>query len=188
MATRAREIEQAFLANIQSETSKNLDDWMTYLAATELSKTKALIAHLKAEFPLNHRQASMLAGIYLNDGQPVYDYDVLFKKLFDGKAAMQALYEDVAQIVAEKLPDTVELIPTKTYVSIEAERVFACAKINKTNLRVGVDLDREFDDYVVVAKGLGAMPNISHMVEIKSVDDIDDRLADVLLEAYHNRH
>lgn len=188
MAKGAQEIEQQFIVTAKEETGRNLDEWITYLKSTSLSKTNEIIAHIKSEFKLNHMQASMLAGIYLNDGKPVHDYATLFAKLFENRDEVMPIYEKVVSVIQSVLPDSVVLIPTKSYVSVEDERVFGCIKLNKANVRVGLDLERPFDETVIEAKGLGAMPNISHMVELTSADDINGRLGKLLLEAYNNRH
>lgn len=188
MAKGKQEIEQEFIATAKDKTGRDLDGWMTYLKTTNLAKTNEIIAHIKSEFKLNHMQASMLAGIYLNDGKPVHDYATLFAKLFENRDEVMPIYEQVLQVIQSALPDSVVLIPTKSYVSVEDERVFGCIKLNKTNVRVGLDLDIPFDETVIEAKGLGAMPNISHMIELTSTDDINGRLGEHLLEAYNNRH
>ena len=91
-------------------------------------------------------------------------------------------------MIRRSLPQA-KLLPTKTYISIDAERCFATVKINPKNIRVGLDLgDRPFDDYVQKAKSLGAMPRISHMVEITSREQVDERLAAQLKAAYHQVH
>ena len=58
------------------------------------------------------------------------------------------------------------------------------ARINKGNVRIGMDLgDRPFDEQVEKAKSLGAMPRISHMVEVSSEAEITDDLIPLLNEA-----
>ena len=189
MAKEARQIEQDLIANAQDQTGKSVDEWMIVLGKTGLSKTNDLIKWIKTEHKLNHLQANILTGIFLNDGNPVHDYDVLFGKLFAGKEAQQPLYDKVKALIDSNLPDDVLFIPTKTYVSIEAERVFGCVKINKSNIRVGMALgETPFDDTLVPAKGLGAMPNIGHMIEFKSEDAITDNLAQHMQQSYDMAH
>ena len=85
MAKTAQEYEQEFLADIETQTGDSLQGWMETLKGTGISKQNEIIKWLKDHHGLNHLQASLLASIYANDGKPVYDYEVLFEKLFEGK-------------------------------------------------------------------------------------------------------
>lgn len=188
MAKEARELEQAFLASLADETGANLADWMQTLEAAGLRKNNEIVKWLKSEKKFNHMQATMLTGIFLNGGEPVFHYPTLFGKLFAGKERQRPLYDAIAVELQAALPNIL-FIPTKTYVSLEDERVFGCAKINKTNIRVGLDLgDEPFNDYVRKGVGLGAMPNITHMIELKNLAQIDDRLAAYARQAYDRAH
>ena len=188
MAKEARELEQAFITSLAEETGANLADWMRVLESAGLQKNNEIVKWLKSEKKFNHMQASMLAGIFLNGGEPVFHYPTLFSKLFAGKEQQRPLYDAIAANLQTDLP-SILFIPTKTYVSIEDDRVFGCAKINKTNIRVGLDLgDEPFGDYVKKSVGLGAMPNITHMIELSDVAQIDERLASYTRQAYERAH
>ncbi len=188
MAKEARELEQAFVKSLAAETGADLAAWMRVLASAGLQKNNEIVKWLKSEKRFNHMQASMLAGIFLNDGEPVFHYPTLFRKLFAGKEQQRPLYDAIAAKIQAELP-SILFIPTKTYVSIEDERVFGCAKISKSNIRVGLDLgDEPFGDYVRKAVGLGAMPNITHMIELRDQAQIDDRLAAHARLAYERAH
>jgi predicted transport protein len=184
MAKDSQRIEQEFIATAKEKTGHDLADWMAIISSSGESKTRAIIKWLKQNHDLNHMQANLLAGIYLNDGKPVFDYEVMFGKLFEGKEAQQAIYEELASRIQAAHPE-VHFIPTKTYISLENERVFGCVKLTSKTLRIGLDLgEREVDNYVQKAKGLGAMPNIGHMIEISSADDINERLLGCVGQAY----
>ena len=183
MAKESQEIEREFIATAKAKTGHDLDEWMEIISASGLDKTNAIIKWLKQDYSLNHMQASMLAGIFLNDGKPVFDYEVLFARLFEGKDQQQSLYDTLASHI-QAVSSDILFIPTKSYISLEHERVFGCVKINKTNLRVGLDLgDKPFTGDLQQAKGLGAMPNIGHMVEITSEAEISDVLLGYVQEA-----
>ena len=188
MAKEARELEQAFLATLDDKTGAGLAEWMQILESTGLQKNNEFVKWLKTERSFNHMQATMLAGIFLNGGEPVFDYPTLFAKLFAGKEKQQPLYDAIADSLQSELPGVL-FIPTKTYVSLEEERVFGCAKINKSNIRVGLDLgDEPFGDYVRKGVGLGAMPNITHMIEFTAAAQIDARLPAYARQAYDRAH
>lgn len=188
MAKEAFEYERQFIETAKEKTGKSLDEWMGAIEASGNDKNNAIIKWIKETHGLNHMQAAMLAGIYLNDGQPVFIPEVLFKKLFDGLEHQLPLYQALeAKLKASN--ERILFIPTKTYISLEDERVFGCVKITKANLRVGLDMgDRPFDNYLQPAKGLGAMPNIGHMIEITSEADITQQLVDCVNEAYARAH
>ncbi len=188
MAKEARELEQAFLNSLADETGESLADWMQTLESAGLQKNNEIVKWLKSEKKFNHMQATMLTGIFLNGGEPVFHYPTLFSKLFAGKEQQRPLYDAITAELRADMPGIL-FIPTKTYVSLEEERVFGCAKINKTNVRVGLDLgDEPFGDYVRKGVGLGAMPNITHMIELKDVAQIDSRLAAYTRKAYERVH
>ncbi|MBZ0290565.1 MAG: DUF4287 domain-containing protein [Anaerolineae bacterium] len=189
MARDSQRLEQEFIAAAREKTGKDVPEWMTVIGKSGLDKPNAILNWLKAEHKLNHMQANFLSGIYLNDGKPVFGYEVLFLKLFDGKADLLPLYRTLEKRIRGELPADVDLIPTKAYVSIEGKRCFACATLTKKNIRVGLDLgDKPFDDYTQKAKSLGAMPNLTHMVEIQAEKDVDDRLLNCVQQAYRNAH
>lgn len=188
MAKDSQRLEQEFIATAHDKTGKDLSEWMRVIQTSNLDKPNAILKWLKEQYGLNHMQANFLSGIYLNGGQPVYDYEALFAKLFQDRANLLPLYKALESAVQSKLPDAA-FIPTKAYVSIEDKKCFACATLTKQSIRVGLDLgEQPFDDYTQKAKSLGAMPNLTHMVEITSAAQVDDRLTGYVEQAYKRTH
>jgi Domain of unknown function (DUF5655)/Domain of unknown function (DUF4287) len=188
MAKDSQRLEQEMIATAREKTGKNVPEWMTVIGAAGMDKPNSIIKWLKDEHKLNHMQATFLAGIFLNDGQPVYDYEMLFGKLFQDKAQLLPLYRALEGAMQARLPEA-EFIPTKTYVSIEGKRCFSCATLTKQSIRVGLDLgDAPFDDYVQKARSLGAMPNLTHMIEISDPSQVDERLLTYAEQAYARAH
>ena len=189
MARDSQRLEQEFIATARDKTGKDVAEWMGVIQTSGLDKPNAILNWLKTEYKLNHMQANFLSGIYLNDGKPVFDYEVLFQKLFNGKTDLLPLYRALEKEIRSELPADVDLIPTKAYISIEGKRCFACATLTKKTIRVGLDLgDTPFDEYVQKAKSLGAMPNLTHMVEIQNEAEVNDRLMGYMQQAYQNAH
>jgi hypothetical protein len=61
--------------------------------------------------------------------------------------------------------------------------------LTKQAIRVGLDLgETPFDGYLQKAKSLGAMPNLTHMVEISDPGQVDDRLIGYVQAAYLEAH
>lgn len=188
MAKDSQRLEQEFIANAKQNTGRDVPEWMIVITSSGLEKPNAILNWLKETYKLNHLQANFLSGIYLNDGKPVFDYDALFAKLFDGKAQLLPLYETLQSGIAGRLPEA-EFIPTKAYVSVEGKRCFACATLTKTGIRVGLDLgEQPFDEYTQKARSLGAMPNLTHMVEISEAAQVDDKLLGFVETAYTQAH
>ena len=189
MAKGSQELERNFIAEARDKTGHDLAEWMTIIEQADLpAKQNTILKWIKDNHALNHMQASLLAGIYLNDGQPVFDYAVLFQKLFDGKDDLLPLYRTLEQRIKDTLPDVL-FIPTKAYISLEDQRVFGCITPMRAALRVGLDLgDAPFDDTLLPAKGLGAMPNIGHMIEIADEAAIPPDFTDYVAQAYARTH
>lgn len=190
MARGSQEREQHFIDTAQTETGHTISEWMDIVQSAGLApKTQTILKHLKANHDLNHMQANFITGIYLNDGKPVYDYAVLFANLTDGKDKLLPTYEALEEKVTARYDDVV-FVPTKAYVSIEGEKIFGCAKFTAKSIRYGLDLgDMPMEGIVQKAKGLGAMPNITHMIELKSTDDITDevlQLTDIAFKRVHS--
>lgn len=188
MAKDSERLEREFIATAREKTGKDIPEWLSIISTSGETKPNAILNWLKQTHALNHMQANFLSGMYLNDGKPVYDHQLLFTKLFEGKDHLHDVYAALEKTTSAKLPDAL-FIPTKTYVSIEAKRCFACATLTKNNIRVGLDLgDLPFDDYIQKARSLGAMPNLTHMVEIEAVGDVNEGLLSVVQQAYTNAH
>jgi len=188
MAKESERLEREFIASAREKTGKDVVEWMQVIGGSGETKPNAILNWLKQTHNLNHMQANFLSGIYLNDGKPVFDHKVLFAKLFEGKAGLLDVYKPLEQAIEKKLPDAL-FIPTKTYISIEARRCFACATLTKNTIRVGLDLgNMPFTDTVQKARSLGAMPNLTHMVEISTAADVNAELIGFVQQAYTNAH
>lgn len=179
----SEDFERDFIQDCKAKTGRSLGDWMALLKSTGLIKPKELLNHIKAEYGLNHMQANFLSGIYLNNGKPVYDSAGLLNAHFEKYPNQRSIYDRLEALVKAHFP-AVRVVGTKGYISFRNEKEFAVAKINKGNVRIGMDLgDRPFDKQVQKAKSLGTMPRISHMVEVTTEAEINDDLVPLIQEA-----
>jgi len=181
------EIEQAFIENLKNTTGNGLKEWMAKIAAFGSGKRNDILKRLKDANGFGHMNASLLAGIYLNGGKPVYgNTDDLLENQFSKAEAMRPLFESFIAFVKEHLPNST-VLPKKTYVSVLEKREFAAINIKPKELRIGFDLgDRAFDESVGKSKLSGPMPRISHMLVITEKGQLDDDLVG-LLRASHRR-
>jgi hypothetical protein len=148
-----------------------------------------LKASIKNDYAFGHMNASLLAGIYLNGGKPVYgSTDDLLENQFAKAESMRELYEAVINFVKQNFPG-ITVLPKKTYVSILEKREFAAINIKPKELRIGFDLgDRSFDDSVTKSKLTGPMPRISHMVVVSGKESLNEDMNTLLRESHSRTH
>lgn len=179
----SEEYEKEFIAEAKEKTGQSIEEWMKTLEPKGFAKQNEILNWLKADQGINHMNANMIAGIFMNGGKPVFGSAVLFEAHFNGKEDKRDLYTAVEDLVKSNFTG-VQVVPTKGYISFRNEKEFAVAKINKSNIRVGMDLSGEaFTDYTQKAKSLGTMPRISHMIEVIEPGEINDQLKDALIRA-----
>jgi hypothetical protein len=183
------EIEQEFLDNLKSSTGKDLKGWMGHIAASGVTKRNDMIKWLKEKNGFGHMNASLLAGVHLNGGKPVYgSTDDLLDNQFAKAADMRSLYDSFTAFVKKSFPGS-SVLPKKTYVSILEKREFAAINIKPKELRIGFDLgDRAFDDTVGKSKLSGPMPRISHMLVITDQTQLNNSLVELLKLSHQRCH
>ena len=183
------EIEKEFIDNLKGATKKDLDGWLAEIKKLGITKRNDIINTLKSTYGFGHMNASLLAGIYLNGGKPVYgSTDELLENQFAKAEAMRELYESVIDFVKSNFPEAA-VLPKKTYVSILEKREFAAINIKPKELRIGFDLgDRPFDNSVVKSKLTGPMPRISHMIVVTGRDSLNQDLITLLRDSHGRTH
>jgi predicted transport protein len=181
MAKTSQEIEKEFIDGLKSNSGKDLKGWLTSIKGSGIEKRNDIIKWLKEKNNFGHMNASLLAGIFFNNGKPVYASEQnLLDNQFEKYQDMRPLFEHLQNEISE-WDNTVEFITKKTYVSIAKKREFAAINIKKGELRLGMDLgDMPFEGVVEKSKLTGPMPRISHMVVIKGSSDIDKNLFKLL--------
>lgn len=181
------EYEKEFMDDLEKDTGKKLAVWLKTLDGFESKKRPDVIAKLKGEYGFNHLQASLLAGIHANGGNPVYaSTDDLLESQFAKVPEMRGLYDEFTAFIAKEFP-TSSILPKKTYVSVLENREFAAVNIKRGELRIGFDLgEMPFDDRVSKSKLTGPMPRISHMIVVTDASQFDPKMAE-LLRVSHSR-
>src|SRR5688572_15704768 len=99
------EIEKEFIDNLKASTKKDLNGWLAEISSLGITKRNDIINSLKNDYAFGHMNASLLAGIYLNGGKPVYgSTDDLLENQFAKAEAMRELYESVINFVKKNFP------------------------------------------------------------------------------------
>ena len=189
MAKTSGEFEQEFIQTAKEKTGRTLDQWLPVVKKSGLTKQMEITNWLKAEHKLNHLQAQLLAGLYLNNGKPVYQNEAsLLDNQFAKCEEMRPLFNAVSEMILKQFPDT-QLIPKKTYVSFTATREFAAINIKPKEIRLGMDLgDTAFHETIQKTKLSGPMPRISHMAVITDINQFDKKLIEYLQLSYNRTH
>lgn len=187
MAKTSQEIEKEFIEGLQSFTGKDLNDWMKILKSSKLEKRNDIIKWLKNDEGFGHMNASLLVGVYFNDGKPVYGSEKdLLENQFAKYENMRPLYEYLKKDILERDKD-INFLPKKTYISISKKREFAAINIRNGEIRLGMDLgDMPYNETLQKSKLTGPMPRISHMVVIKNDSDVNLNVKE-LLEIANNK-
>ena len=183
------EIEKEFIDNLKASTKKDLNGWLAEINSLGITKRNDIINSLKNDYAFGHMNASLLAGIYLNGGKPVYgSTDDLLENQFAKADAMREIYESVIDFVMKNFPG-VTVLPKKTYVSILEKREFAAINIRPKELRIGFDLgDRPFDQTVTKSKLTGPMPRISHMVIVTDREQLKEDMITLFRKSHSRTH
>jgi len=186
MAKTSGDVEKEFMDDLKSTTNKSLPDWIATIKKSNIGKRNDIVKWLKQNHNFGHMNASLLVGIYLNNGKPVYgSEDDLLENQISKYENWRSLFEIVSKKIVKQFPNT-RMIPKKTYVSFTAKREFAAINIKSKELRLGMDLgDKPFEKQVERAKLTGPMSRISHMVVLREQSDLNAKVLKWLDESYN---
>jgi hypothetical protein len=180
--------EQEFIQQAKEKTGKTVSQWLPLLKNSGLSLQADLTQWLKSEYKLNHLQASLLAGMYLNHGMPVYqNEDSLLDRHFIHCSSLRPLFNAVsAQLL--QLISASKLIPKKTHLSYIVTREFAVILIQPGGIQLGLDLrhlpsDRQWKQLSM--KGL--FPGITYFLRISDIGQFDKKCKDYVRYSYAKR-
>ncbi|MEM9303035.1 MAG: DUF4287 domain-containing protein, partial [Pseudomonadota bacterium] len=134
------EMAQSMISNLPEKTGKGLEEWLTIVKATALSKHGEIVKHLKGEHGVTHGYANLISQLHLKGGY-AEDGDALVNAQYAGaKAALRPIYDALAAAVGEFGAD-VELAPKKAYVSLRRKKQFGLIQPStRTRVDVGINL------------------------------------------------
>ena len=186
MAKTPAEFEQEFIKTAKDKTGKSLEEWLELVKPTGYTKQMEILNWLKRDHSLNHMQAQFVAGIYLNDGNVVFQNETnLLETQFAKCEYMRPIFDYVSDRILKEFPGT-QLIAKKTYLSFTDQREFAAINIKPNEIRLGVDLgDEPYNDLVQKSKLSGPMPRISHMVILNETSHFNERVIFYLTQSYN---
>jgi Domain of unknown function (DUF5655)/Domain of unknown function (DUF4287) len=189
MAKTSSELEKEFIDTAKTVTGKSLQDWLKLVKSSGIGKHNDILEWLRKGHGLNHLQAQLITGIYLNNGKPVYsDENSMLESHFQKCPDMRPLFENISEKIITAFPGT-QLIPKKTYLSFTAVREFVAINVKPQELRMGFDLgDEPFTNTLLKSKLTGPMPRISHMLVITEPKQFDKKLLELATRSYNRSH
>ena len=187
MAKSPEEMQASMIANMQANTGKTLQEWMTLASQAPCSKHGQIVKYLKEAHGLTHGFANLVAHSVLNPQllKPSSDAgdDLLDAQYAGAKADLRSIYDRLAQQIGGFGPD-VEFAPKKTYVSVRRTKQFAILQPStKTRLDVGLNLKGHPTTERLEASGsFNSM--VTHRVRVEQTSQIDAQLLVWLKRAY----
>lgn len=185
MAKTSGELETEFIKNAKDKTGKTLKEWLLLVKSSGIKKQNEILSWLKKGHGLNHMQAQFVAGIFLNNGNPVYsNTETLLDNQFIKCPDMRSLFDAVSEKIISEFQGT-QLIPKKTYISFTAVREFAAVNVKPNEIRLGIDLgDMPFSEVLLKSKLTGPMNRISHMVILTDIKQYNSKIQHFLQMSY----
>lgn len=189
MAKTSGEIEKEFIDTAKDKTGKTLQEWLKFVKSSGIEKRNDILEWLKKGHGLNHLQAQLITGIYLNNGNPVYiNESALLENQFAKCPDMRFVFDSISEKIISSFQGT-QLIPKKTYLSFTAVREFAAINVKPKEIRLGLDLgDEPFSETLKKSKLTGPMPRISHMLILTELKDLNKNAMALLTKSYNRTH
>jgi predicted transport protein len=189
MAKTSGELEKEFIETAYEKTGKSLQEWLTLVKSSKILKQKDILEWLKKGHGLNHMQAQFVAGIFLNNGNPVYgNENALLENQFVKCPDMRNLFNTISESIISQFHGT-QLIPKKTYLSFTSIREFAAINVKPKEIRLGLDLgDEPFTDVLQKSKLTGPMPRISHMIILTNLKQFNSKTKQYLEQSFNRTH
>ena len=189
MIRTSAEFEKEFISTTKERTGRSLDQWMIILKGSGLLKKEFIIDWLKEQYFLNHLQASLLTGLYFNEGKPVYlEREILLEDKFSYCKSTRKLFDSIAQKIFNQFYDA-KLIPKKNYLSFTGIREFAAVDVKLNAIRLGMDLGKmRFTNDLKPSEIKGANARISHMTIISERKQFDQTTNQCLRLSYYRTH
>ena len=170
-------------ANLETQTGKSLDAWLSILTKSGLAKHGEIVKLLKSEHGVTHGYANLIAHAFKEKREGKAGDADLVTAQYEGKEALRPIYDRVIDAV-KGFGNDVEISPKKGYVSLRRKTQFALVQPStKTRVDLGIKLNGKKPTGRLEASGsFNAM--VSHRVRLENVKDVDAQVIGWLREAY----
>lgn len=177
---------QSMIDNLQKNTGKSLDQWISLVKKEKLEKHGEIMALLKGKHALTHGFANLIAlKSRAADAGSSSDQESLVTKQYTGKDSLKPIYDKLKAEI-QKFGKDIEFAPKNAYVSVRRKKQFAILQpATKTRFEIGLNLKG------TTAKGkleaiTAANAMCSHKINVSNISEIDKEVIQWLNEAYQN--
>jgi predicted transport protein len=177
-------MEDTMIRNLKEKYGKSLDEWISIVRHSGISKHGEIIKFLKEEHGFTHGFANLVAlKSKGTDSASAESHQSLINEQYKGKESLLPLYNRLIDEV-KRFGTDVEVAPKRAYVSLRRKKQFALIQPStKTRLDVGlICKGTEPTDRLEIAGSFNTM--CSHRVRTTETKDIDIELIGWLKRAY----
>ncbi len=175
---------QTQITNIENNTGKKLDQWISIVNKSGFTKHGELVKFLKEKHGFTHGNANMVvhyakqshAGAVENSGDLVSDQ-------YNGKDNLKPWYDKIMAAV-NKFGKDVEVAPKKAYVSLRRKKQFAIIQPStKDRLDVGLNI-KGVDPSGIVEDGKKWNAMCTHRIRVEDAKAVNKELINWIKKAY----
>ena len=180
----------AQIRNIEQQYGKPLDEWITLIQESGLTKHTEIVAMLKSTWGMSHGSAHRVAlkareadAAKIVKAAKVAGSDHV-SDLYSGKKAGLKVLHDALMTAIATFGDDIEQAPKKGYVSLRRKKQFAMIQpTTATRIDVGLILkDVPITERLESAASFNAL--FTHRVRVSTINDIDTQVITWLKQAY----
>ena len=176
--------EQTMIANLEKNTGKSLDEWITIVKGKEFAKHGEIVQFLKEEHGFTHGFANMVAH-KSREVESEGGKETLVEDQYRGKEHFLPLYEQLLSAVT-RFGSDIEVAPKKSYVSLRRKKQFATlGPATKSRFEIGINLRGE-EGSGRLEKITSANAMCSHRINMESGEEVSSEILGWIRKAYDN--
>ena len=167
---------QSQIRNIEAEYGRSMDEWVTIIRASHLTKHPEVVAMLKTRYGLKHGAAHRVSLVARDRSGPSAPASTM-------PAGDVKDVHDLLLARIDSLGNDIERAPKKGYVSLRRQKQLAMIKPGAKWVDLGLILPGvATDDRLVSAVGWNAL--FTHRIRITRTTDMDASVVGWLRQAY----
>lgn len=175
---------QTQIANIEKNTGKKLEEWITLVNKSGFSKHGELVSFLKEKHGFTHGNANVVVHFAKQShAGATENSEDLIAEQYKGKENLKPWYD---KIMAEinKLGKDIEVAPKKAYVSLRRKKQFALIQPStRDRLDLGLNIKGVAPSGISIAAGSwNAM--CTHRIKVEEEKTINKELINWIKQAY----